>query len=166
MLLTTLKTEFFFKFQFLFLLNITPWCSEKLIRAPPRLSVVALEKVPMLVSLNQDCEGEMLPASFLHSSFLQAVNAVKLWPVNVQRVPQATEHFCPAKLQTRCDVSCSWRSVCRSFPLTPTSEFEWGPKAGCTIIHIGLHHLHTGRVYENRTKQKTKTKQTNKNQYL
>ena len=34
----------------------------------------------------------MSAASFLHSSFLQAMNAVMLWPVNVQKVPQASEH--------------------------------------------------------------------------
>ena len=46
-------------------------------------------------------EGGMSAASFLHSSFLQAISAVMLWPVHVQKVPQASEHLCPAKLQTR-----------------------------------------------------------------
>ena len=41
---------------------------------------------------------------FLHSSFLQAISAVMLWPVHVQKVSQASEHLCPAKLQTRCDI--------------------------------------------------------------
>ena len=36
-------------------------------------------------------EGGMSAASFLHSSFLQAINAVMLWPVHVQKVPQACE---------------------------------------------------------------------------
>ena len=44
----------------------------------------------------------MLAASFLHSSFLQAINAVMLWLVRVEKVPQDLEHLCPAKLQTRC----------------------------------------------------------------
>ena len=51
-------------------------------------------------------EGGMSAASFLHSSFLQAVNAVMLWLVRVEKVPQASEHLCPAKLQTSCDI-CS-----------------------------------------------------------
>ena len=46
----------------------------------------------------------MSAASFLHSSFLQAVNAVMLWLVRAEKVPQASEHLCPAKLQTRCDI--------------------------------------------------------------
>ena len=55
-------------------------------------------------------DGGMSAASFLHSSFLQAVKAVMLWPVQVQTVPQASEHLCPAKLQTRCDIfyACQW----------------------------------------------------------
>ena len=39
----------------------------------------------------------MSAASFLHSSFLQAVNAVMLWLVRAEKVPQASEHLCPAK---------------------------------------------------------------------
>ena len=31
-------------------------------------------------------EGGMLAASFLHSSFLQAMNAVMLWPVHIQKL--------------------------------------------------------------------------------
>ena len=42
----------------------------------------------------------MSAASFLHSSFLQAVSAVMLWLVRVEKVPQVSEHLCPAKLQT------------------------------------------------------------------
>ena len=49
-------------------------------------------------------EGGMSAASFLHSSFLQAINAVMLWLVHDLEVPQASEHLCPAKLQTRCDI--------------------------------------------------------------
>ena len=30
-----------------------------------------------------------------------------LWPVHVQKAPQASEHLCPARLQTRCDVCCA-----------------------------------------------------------
>ena len=50
-------------------------------------------------------EGGMSTASFLHSSFLHAVSAVMLWLVHAEKVPQASEHLCPAKLQTRCDNS-------------------------------------------------------------
>ena len=61
-------------------------------------------------------EGGMSAASFLHSSFLQAINAVMLWPVHVQKVPQASEHFCPTKLQTRCDICCACQSICLFIP--------------------------------------------------
>ena len=44
----------------------------------------------------------MSAASFLHSSFLRAINAVMLWLVRVEKNHQASEHLCPAKLQTRC----------------------------------------------------------------
>ena len=64
-------------------------------------------------------EGGMSAASFLHSSFLQAVNAVMLWLVRAEKVPQASEHLCPAKLQTRCDICCACQSVC---PFIPTDS--------------------------------------------
>ena len=48
--------------------------------------------------------GGMSAAYFLYSSFLQAITAVMLWPVHVQKVPQASEHLRHAKLQTRCDI--------------------------------------------------------------
>ena len=64
-------------------------------------------------------EGGMSAASFLHSSFLQAINAVMLWPVHVQKVPQASEHLCPAELQTRCDICCACQSIC---PFIPTDS--------------------------------------------
>ena len=62
-------------------------------------------------------EGGMSAASFLHSSFLQATNSVILRPVHVQNVPQASEHLCPAKLQTRCDVCFACQSI---YPFIPT----------------------------------------------
>ena len=64
-------------------------------------------------------EGGMSAASFLHSSFLQAISAVMLWLVHVEKVPQASEHLCPAKLQTRCDISCACQSIC---PFIPTDS--------------------------------------------
>ena len=35
----------------------------------------------------------MSSASFLHSSFLQAISALMLWPVHVQKVPQELHRF-------------------------------------------------------------------------
>ena len=61
-------------------------------------------------------EGGMLAASFLHSSFLQAVSAVMLWFVRAEKVPQASEHLCPAKLQTRYDICCACQSICQFIP--------------------------------------------------
>ena len=58
----------------------------------------------------------MSAASFLHSSFLQAINAVMLWRV---QVPQASEHLYAAKLQTRCDICCACQSIC---PFIPTDS--------------------------------------------
>ena len=64
-------------------------------------------------------KGGMSAAPFLHSSFLQAVNAVMLWLVRAEKVPQASEHLCPAKLQTRCDICCACQSIC---PFIPTDS--------------------------------------------
>ena len=58
----------------------------------------------------------MSAASFLHSSFLQAISAVMLWLVHVQKGPQTSEHLCPAKLQTRCDIYCACQSTCQFIP--------------------------------------------------
>ena len=62
-------------------------------------------------------EGGMSAASFLHSSFLQVISAAMLWPVHVQKVPQASEHLCPEKLQTRCDICCACQSIFPSIPI-------------------------------------------------
>ena len=64
-------------------------------------------------------ESGMSAASFLHSSFLQVINAVMLWPVHVQKVLQASEHLCPVKLQTRCDICSACQSTC---PFIPTDS--------------------------------------------
>ena len=58
----------------------------------------------------------MSAACFLHSSFPQAVNVVMLWLVRVEKVSQASEHLCPAKLQTRCDICCACQSICPFIP--------------------------------------------------
>ena len=42
--------------------------------------------------------------------------AVMLWPVQVQKVSQASKHLCPAKQQTRCDVCCACQSICPFIP--------------------------------------------------
>ena len=61
-------------------------------------------------------EGGMSAASFLHSSSLQAISAVMLWLVRVEKVPQASEHLCPARLQTRCDTCYACQSICLFIP--------------------------------------------------
>ena len=58
----------------------------------------------------------MSATSFLHSSFLQTISAVMLWPVHVQKVPPASEHLCPDKLQTRCHVCCACQSIFQFIP--------------------------------------------------
>ena len=92
----------------------------------PRLSAVS----PGLPSKQCQClvvhrsfstlESGISATSFLHSSFLQVINSVKLWPVHVQKVPQASEHLCPTQLQIRCDICCACQSIC-PFILTESS---------------------------------------------
>ena len=64
-------------------------------------------------------EGGMSATSFFHSSFLQAINAVMFWLVRLEKVPQASEHLCPAELQTRCEICCACQSIC---PFIPTDS--------------------------------------------
>ena len=84
------------------------------------LPKVALETVPIFAWLKHrsfsTLEGGMSAASFLHSSFLQAFSVVMLWLVHVEKVPQASEYLCPAKLQTRCDICCACQSICQAIP--------------------------------------------------
>ena len=61
----------------------------------------------------------MSVASFLLYPFLHSMNDVMLLPVHVQKVPQASEHLCPAKRQTRCDICCVCKSIC---PFIPTDS--------------------------------------------
>ena len=61
-------------------------------------------------------EGGMSAASFFRFSFLQAISAVMLWPVHVEKVPQASEHLCPSKLQIRCDICCACQPICTFIP--------------------------------------------------
>ena len=96
--------------------------SESPIRAPTRLSAVSprlpSKQCQYLVEHRSFSTSErgMSAASFLHSSFLQAINIVMLWPVHVQKVPQTPEYLCPTKLQTRCDICCACQSICRFIP--------------------------------------------------
>ena len=84
------------------------------------LPKVALETVPIFAWLNTDhcrpgrVECRRLPFSTLLS--FRRSNAVMLWPVHVQKIPQALEHLCPAKLQTRCDICFACQSICRFIP--------------------------------------------------
>ena len=73
----------------------------------------------------------MSAASFLHSSFLQAIDAVMLWPVRVKKVPQVSEHLCPAKLQTRCDICCACQSICLFIPTDSGVPRTVEPDCGC-----------------------------------
>ena len=93
-------------------------------------------------------EGGMSAASF----FLQAISAVMLWPVHVQKVSQASEHLCPAKLQTRCDICCACQSIClfiltdSGLPRTVDPQTSLQPKTvhGCVpagAAHSRLHLL-------------------------
>ena len=97
--------------------------SERPMHAPSQLSAVSsllpskqyrlcvVEHRTFLTS-----EGGMSAISFLNSSFLQAVNAVMLWPVHVQKIPHALEHLCPAKQQISCDICCACQSICLYIP--------------------------------------------------
>ena len=72
-------------------------------------------------------EGGISTASFLHSSILQVINTVMRWPVHVQKIPQASEHLCPAKLQTRCDICCACQSIwSRNWNRNWTVYLSWG----------------------------------------
>ena len=88
------------------------------------LSKVHLETVPIIFAwLNahrsRPWRVECRPLPFLRSSFLRAISAVMLCPVHVQKAPQASEHLCPAKLQTRCGICFVCQSIC---PFIPTDS--------------------------------------------
>ena len=93
-------------------------------RSDPSLSSlpkVALETVPIFAWLNADRSRpwrvEYRPLPFSTPLFLQTINA--LMPVQVQKVPPASEHLCPAKLHIRCDICCACQSIC---PYIPTDS--------------------------------------------
>ena len=94
-------------------------------RSAPSLSSlpkVALEITPIFVWLIEHRSFptprvEYRPLPF--STPLQAISTAILWPVHVQNIPQASEHLCPAELQTRCDICCARQSVCLFIPTDP-----------------------------------------------
>ena len=88
-------------------------CSASSLSSLPK---VALEKISILVWLNRIVPEGMCWPLFLHSSFLQVINAVMLWSVRVQKFPRASKHLCLAKLQTSSDVCCACQSVCLLIP--------------------------------------------------
>ena len=89
---------------------MAPQRLERPIGTLPHLSAVSLrlpvkqcQYLPGWTQIILDLGGWNVSRFFLHSSFRQAISAVMLWPAHVQKVPQASEHLCPAKLQTRCE---------------------------------------------------------------
>ena len=65
--------------------------------------------------IRQDNKPNTLPTELLGPR-LQAVSAVMAWSVHVQKVPQASQHFCVAMLQTRSYVCSACLSVCLFIP--------------------------------------------------
>ena len=139
-----------------------------LICSAPSLSnlpKVAPETVPMFVWLNTDRSRprrvEYRPLPFSTSLSLKTINAVMLWPVYVQKVHQASDHLCPAKLQTRCKIYCTCQSVCPFIPtdsgmsraVDPQKSLQPKTVHGCVPIrasHFRLHLLQqVHRVCEN-----------------
>ena len=64
--------------------------------------------MPIFVWLNTDrtrpWRVECRPLPFSTPLPSQEIDAVRLWLDHVQKIPQGSEHLCPAKLQTRCDI--------------------------------------------------------------
>ena len=126
--------------------------SERPIRAPPRLSEVPPSPSPSSTQRQGSSrnsanvclvehrsfptsEDGILAASCLHCSFLQAINAVMLWPVHVQKIPEASEHLCSAKLQTRCGRLATVTCVTASTSMVrPEVVTLWAPLSSCTVL--------------------------------
>ena len=94
----------------------------------------------------------MSATSFLKPSFLQAINTVMLYPILVQKVPQASEHLFLAKLQTRCDICSTCQSICPFIPtdsgmpraVDPQKSLQLKTLHGCVPVgatHSRLHLL-------------------------
>ena len=105
------------------------FCSRQRRKGLYPLRPVSQQSPPRLPSKQRQClvehrsfptsEGGVSAATFVHFLFLQAITAVMLWPAYVQKVPQASEHLCPAKLQTSCNVYCACQSIC---PFSPADS--------------------------------------------
>ena len=109
-----------FQFQFQFQLKMAFYSLRPVSQQPPQGCPRNSANICLIEHRSfSTLEGGMSAASFLHSSFLQAINAVMLWLVRVEKVPQASEHLCPAKLQTICDICCACQSIC---PFIPTDS--------------------------------------------
>ena len=148
------ETRCSFGFSFCSRCHYSAW------KGPYALRPVSQQVSPRLSSKQCQClfelrsfptsEGGMSAASFLHSSRLQAVSAVMLWPVHVQKVPQASERLCPATLQTRCDICCACQSICTFIPtdsgvsrtVDPQNSLQSKTMHGCVAVgavHSRLH---------------------------
>ena len=91
----------------------------------------------------------MSVASCLHSSFLQAINAVMLWPVHGQKVPQASEHLCPVKSSYRLRKPQKLSSFSVSFRHPFCLTFYFFPKFWSTPVcppHYTLWFVHVQKV--------------------
>ena len=106
--------------QFSFSFSSRWHCSARKVHTLSTPSVCSFPKVGLETVVEHrsfsTLEGGMPAASFLRSFFLQAISAVMFWPVHVQKVPQASEHLCSAKLQTRCGICCACQCMCLFFP--------------------------------------------------
>ena len=100
-------------------------------------------------------EGGMSAASSLHSSFLQAINAVMHRPVHVQKAPQASEHSALpscrpdvisaalASLATRALI-CPFIPTDSGLPRTVDPQKSLWPKTvhGCVLVGAAHSRLH------------------------
>ena len=148
------ETRYSFGFSFYSRWHPNAW------KGPYALRPVSQQVSPRLSSKQCQClaelrsfptsEGGMSAASFLHSSRLQAISAVMLLPVHVQKVPQASEHLCPVKLQTRCDICCACQSICTFIPtdsgvsrvVDPQKPSQSKTMYGCVAVGAAHSTLH------------------------
>ena len=148
------ETRYSFGFSFYSRWHPSAW------KGPYALRPVSQQVSPRLSSKQCQClfelrsfptsEGGMSAASLLQSSRLQVICAVMLWPVHVQKVPQASEHLCPAKLQTRCDICCACQSSCTFIPtdsgvsraVDPQKPLQSKTMHGCVAVGAANSRLH------------------------
>ena len=138
-------------------------------RSAPSLSSlpkVALETVPIFVWLNTDrsrpwrVECRPLPFS-TPLSFRRSM----LWLVRAEKVPQASEHLCPAKLQTRCDICSACQSICpfiptdSGVPRTVDPQKSLQPKTVHGCVPVGAAHSRLHLLQEEKRKRRKKSSQ-------